>query len=115
MIKRSEQMGVDVREQMRGGAGEAQLLGLLGSGELPAKCRLFSQITLKPGCGIGYHNHEGETELFYFLQGEAQVDDDGQKVICRAGDVLSTGAGAGHSVHNAGSVDVVMVAVIVLD
>lgn len=115
MYQKANQMQVEVREKMRGGAGSAQICHLLSAGQLPAKCRLLSRITLEPNCGIGYHVHQGETEIFYFLAGEAQVDDNGDEIICRAGDVQATPSGCGHAVYNAGSETVKMVAVIIKD
>ncbi|MDD3244382.1 MAG: cupin domain-containing protein [Eubacteriales bacterium] len=115
MFQQAEGRKVEIREHMRDGAGQVTMLHCLTGEQLPAKCRLMAQITLQPGCGIGYHVHTGETEIFSFLQGEAQVDDNGTKRICRAGDVLATPNGCGHAVHNAGEVPVVMTAVIIKD
>lgn len=113
MVTFGRDMPVSVREKMRGGPGSAALTAL--SAELPAKMRLFSQITLTPGSGIGYHVHEGETELFYFIQGSERVKDDETFVDVKAGDSMSTPSGHGHSVENTGEVDLVFVAAIVLD
>ena len=113
MITNKENMTVQVRENMRGGPGSAILTAL--SAELPAKMRLFSTITLKKGCGIGYHEHNGETELFYFVSGKGRVQDDDRFIDVTAGDCMSTPSGHGHAVENTGEEDLVFVAAIVLD
>lgn len=113
MITRKNDMPVDVKVNMRGGAGEAVLTAL--SPALPPKTRLFSTITLKPGCGIGYHVHEGETEMFYFASGSGRVCDDGEWYDIAAGDSMTTPGGHGHAVENTGDADLILVAVIVLD
>lgn len=113
MVTFGKDMPVSVREAMRGGAGSASLKAL--SPELPAQMRLFTEITLKPGCGIGYHVHEGETELFYFIQGSGRVKDDEVFVDVAAGDSMATPSGHGHSVENTGAEDLVFVAAIVLE
>lgn len=113
MVTFKKDMPVSVREKMRGGPGEAVLTSL--SPELPGKMRLFSTITLKPGCGIGYHVHENETELFCFVSGKGQVQDDDRLVEVSAGDSMTTSSGHGHSVTNTGDEDLVLVAAIVLD
>jgi len=113
MITRKNNMPVDVKVGMRGGPGEAVLTAL--SPELPAKMRLFSTITLKPGCGIGYHVHEGEGELFYFAQGSGRVCDDGEWYDVAAGDSMTTLSGHGHAVENTGDTDLILVAAIVLN
>ena len=66
MISRKDSMPVEAREHMRGGDGTVHLTRVFP--ELPANARIFSVIELQPGESIGYHVHENETELFYFLQ-----------------------------------------------
>ena len=56
--------------------------GLYGHG------RMFSHVTVDPGCSIGYHNHEHETEFYYIIKGEAVFNDDGKEVIVHAGDIV---------------------------
>ena len=113
MMTRKDEMKLEVREHMRGGNGAAQLTGL--SKELPGKMRLFSTIRLTPGSSIGYHVHEGETEMFYFLQGKGRVQDDEQFFDVSAGDSMATFSGHGHGVENTGDEDLLFVAAIVLD
>ena len=113
MIFRSADHPVEVRKAMRGGPGEAVLTKLLA--ENPAHMRLFNTITLKPGCGIGYHVHENETELFYLISGRGLFHDDDATVELKAGDSMATGNGHGHSVECLGDEPLVMLACIVLD
>ena len=113
MITRKEAHPIEVRKQMRGGNGEVRLSALMP--ELPAKMRLFSTITLAPGCSIGVHEHVGETELFYFVSGTGRVCDDGEYFDVQPGDCMSTASGHTHGVENTGSEDLVLVAAIVLD
>ena len=113
MIYRSADHPVEVRKAMRGGPGEAVLTKLLA--ENPAHMRLFNTITLNPGCGIGYHVHENETELFYFAEGCGRVQDDDRFFDVEAGDSMATSSGHGHAVENTGDHDLVILAVIVRD
>lgn len=113
MITRKNDMSVSVKEQMRGGNGSAKLVALTDS--LPARARLFSTITLEPGSSIGYHVHENETELFFFVSGKARVRDDDTVCELAAGDSMSTGSGHGHAVESIGEEPLVMVACIILD
>ena len=55
----------ELREHMRGGDGAA-VLDTVPAAMLPAHTRLAGVITLKKGCSIGSHAHEGETEIFLF-------------------------------------------------
>ena len=113
MITRSSEQSVELRPNMRGGNGEAQLRALTPN--LPGAVRLFSRIELAPGCSIGYHVHEKETELFYFLSGSGRVNDNGEWTDVAAGDVMATPDGWGHAVENTGGEPLVFAAVIVKD
>ena len=98
---------------MRGGDGTVELTSFVSSEELYNKGRLFANITLKPGCSIGYHVHEKDSELFYLMKGTALYNDNGVEHILTAGDVMICPAGTGHSIANNGEEDVEVCAVIV--
>ena len=56
MIRKPEEFTIDYKEHMRDGDGTVQLTHFIkGPEELNGKGRLFSKITLNPGCSIGYH------------------------------------------------------------
>lgn len=113
MITRKEQQSHSLREFMRGGKKHVEITDL--SAGLPGKLRLFSLLTLIPGASIGYHVHEDETEMFYFLEGNGRVQDDEKSFDISAGDSLATFSGHGHSVENTGDTDLVILAAIVKD
>lgn len=112
MITKAGQQPVELKPQMRGGDGTAHLTHVL-KGALPENMRLFSVIRLEPGCSIGYHVHENETELFYFISGQGQVQDDDVFLDVQAGDAMATPSGHGHGVKNTGHQDLVIMAAIV--
>ena len=111
LIKRNE-MKTEVKEKMRGGEGKAQLVYLVDC-ENEKNIRLLAEITLMPGCSIGSHSHEAETEYFVILSGEGMVNDNGTEKPVKAGDTMITGNGAAHSIRNNGSVPLVFHAIIV--
>ena len=114
MIRRKAECGIDYKEHMREGDGTVILTSLISSPkELYDKGRLFSRITLNPGCSIGYHVHEGESELFYFMCGEGVYNDNGTEVKVTAGDVAIGPAGEGHGIANRGDEVLELIAVIV--
>ena len=101
MIRKSSECKVEYREHMREGRGTVQITKLANSdAELNDRGRLFAKITLNPGCSIGYHVHEGDSELFYILKGTGTYSDNGQIVTVTAGDVTICPAGTGHSIAN---------------
>lgn len=102
MIRRKEEMKRIPRPQMRGGDGTVFLDEILRPEELMGHGRMFSLVTLEPGCSVGEHSHTGEAELFYILDGEVQGTDDDVSVSLYPGDLMVTGHGHRHSVRNNG-------------
>ena len=113
MIRRHDDQEFSIRESMRGGNGVVELTGLIKP--LPEKARMFSLLRLVPGTSIGYHVHENETEMFYFVEGCARVCDNGTYYDVCEGDAMATYSGQGHGVENTGDRDLVIVAVVVKD
>ena len=113
MITYKDQQAHSVREFMRGGKKFVQHTVL--SAQLPERMRLFNILTLVPGASIGYHVHENETELFYFIEGNGRVQDDDKFYDISAGDSMATFSGHGHGVENTGDTDLVILAAIVKD
>ena len=114
MIRRENECTVEYREHMRDGDGTVQLTNFINDPkELCEKGRLFSKITLNPGCSIGYHVHETDSELFYILKGTAEYSDNGTIRTVSAGDVTICPPGEGHSIANRTEELVELVAVIV--
>ena len=113
MIKKAAEFKTDYRENMRGGNGTVEITNFVTPAELNDKGRMFANITLKPGCGIGFHVHEAESELFYLIKGEVLYNDNGVEQVLTAGDVMICPAGTGHGVTNNGTETAELCAVIV--
>lgn len=114
MVRRKEECPVSLREQMRGGNGTVQITDYVNKEELYNKGRLFADITLNPGCGIGEHVHENEEEIFVVTQGEVVYNDNGEEKVCKVGDVLICNDGEKHSIRNEGDAVASVVALIML-
>lgn len=116
MIRKPEEFNVEYKEHMRDGDGTVMLTHFIkGPEELNGKGRLFSKITLNPGCSIGYHVHEKDAELFYILKGTAEYNDAGEIKTVQAGDVTICPTGTGHGIANRTDEIVELVAVIVYE
>lgn len=114
MIRKADECKVEYREHMRDGDGTVMLTSFIeGPAELNDKGRLFSKITLEPGCSIGYHVHENDAELFYFIKGTGEYSDNGEIRTVTAGDVAICPTGTGHGIANKGDETLELVAVIV--
>ena len=102
MVRKQEDQKTYAKENMRGGDDAIVISDLLTPEEMYGKGRLCSKLVIKPGCSIGFHIHEGEMEAFYVIKGAGEFDDNGETKALRAGDVLYTPDGEGHSVRNNG-------------
>ena len=99
MIRKNSEFKRETREKMRGGNGEIHISHLLAPDELLGHGRMYAELEFAPGCSIGEHPHENEAEIFYVLNGEITVTDNGEQRVLREGDVMVTSDGA-HSAAN---------------
>ena len=88
-----------VKENANGGKGQVVVKYILDDNELNAKCKMFAEVTIAPGCSLGYHEHHGESETYYIIKGQGEYDDNG----------------CGHGIANTGDEDLVFMALIQLD
>lgn len=112
MIKRAEELSRDVFTNRFGGNGEVHSTRILEMDQFNGKGRLFARTLLKPGCSIGYHQHNGDAETYYILSGTGTVNDNGTLVQVKAGDVIYTTSGESHSIENTGDTDLAYIALI---
>lgn len=105
-----------VREENKcGGDGHVIIKRLLNEQQLNGKCRMFSEVTLEPGCSLGYHEHHGDSEAYYIVSGSGIYNDNGKDRPVQAGDLTFTPSGQGHAIANSGDTDLVFMALIILD
>ncbi len=74
--------------------------------------KMFAQVTLKPGCAVPIHQHVGNNETYYLIQGSGEYTDEDKKVTVKAGDVTFCADGGTHGLLNTGKEDLVFVALI---
>lgn len=108
-------MKIERIENMAGGKGHILIKRLLGEKELNGKCGLYAEVTIEPGCSLGYHEHHNESETYYILSGVGNYNDNGTVRPVQAGDVTFTPDGCGHGLENTGDTDLVFMALIIFD
>ena len=113
MVTKANDQKITVNEHMRDGKGSVKLRQLITPEQFCGHGRLFSVITLEPGCSIGWHVHTGESETFYIMQGTAKLNDNGVEKILSPGDCSYTASGEGHSIENTGTDTLSLAALIV--
>ena len=102
-------------ENTCGGKGHVIIEHILGEKELNGKCGLYAKVIIEPGCTLGYHEHNGESETYYILSGEGNYNDNGTIRHVKAWDVTFTPSGSGHGLDNTTDEDLVFMALIIFD
>ena len=112
MIRRKDEQIVNCRG-IRGGNGDTVMRQLLnGADEMYGKGRMFNLMTLAPGNSIGEHTHVGDNEIFYFLSGTGEYNDNGAVTTVGPGDVAVCSDGQAHSLKNTGGAPLEFIALI---
>ena len=112
MIRKREEQVVE-HKNIRDGIGEVEMHKIAESvEELYGKGRLFNRMVIAPGNSIGEHKHEGDNEIFYFLSGTGEYNDNGTKVQVGPGDTTVCNDGEMHGLVNTGDVPLEFIALI---
>lgn len=112
MIVRKESQRMQVRDHIRGGSGTLENRHILEPDAMLGKCTLFTEFFFDPGDSIGLHPHGPDAEIYYVLEGELTVTEDGNESILHPGDAAFAANGIIHSVENRGDRPARMLAVI---
>ena len=56
-------MNIQRVENMAGGKGHVIIKHILGDKEMHGNCRMYAEVTLEPGCSLGYHEHHGDPSV----------------------------------------------------
>ena len=112
MIKRHSALTVDKHLELRGGKGLVVMENFMDPEMAHGAGRLFAKTVIPPGASIGLHKHEGESEVYYILNGRALVNDNGAPVELGPGDINYCPDGQSHGIENIGDADLEYIAVI---
>ncbi len=112
MICKHNELQRDVQQNFRGGKGSVTLEHFMDQQMARGAGRLFAQFIIPPGASVGLHKHEGDSEVYYILEGKALVSDNGTDVVLGPGDVNFCPDGGSHSIENIGDTDLKYIAVI---
>ena len=112
MIKRSAELTVREREEVRGGVGKLYFHDFLTKEEAHGAGSLFSRTVIPAGASIGEHRHDGEFEVYYILTGTAEVTDNGTVATLHAGDMHLCASGESHALRNPSEEDLEVIMLI---
>lgn len=91
---------MDISVNRFGGNGEVVIEHYIDEKMLNDSVIMYAKVILKPGCSLGYHVHNGNSETIVVLQGTAEYNDNGKIIILHAGDKVHCQNGEGHSIGN---------------
>ena len=112
MIKRKEDIEIRTVKEAQKGNGEIYFHDWLTKDEACGLGRVFSKLVIPPGSSIGVHQHIGEFEAFYVLEGQATVTDSGDIFVLNPGDMNLCREGDFHGVENCTDMNLVLMALI---
>ena len=113
MIRKKSEMRNEIRQNMRGGKGDANILHMFETEELLGKARLAAYVTIPIGGSVGYHAHDPDAEIVILLSGKARANDNGILHEFNAGDVMFTGGGHSHSFENIGDTPLELIGIVI--
>jgi mannose-6-phosphate isomerase-like protein (cupin superfamily) len=102
MICRGKGLASMPSPNMRGGEGTGQVQAYFSPESFSTGLAAFNVMSLEPEVSIGEHKHVGSEELYWVLEGRAEVTDDGMPSLLEPGDALLTRDGHSHSLRNPG-------------
>ena len=100
MFKTKDRMPSETRENVRGGNKTVEFTHVFAAQETFNKARLCAVLEFPPGASIGPHSHSPDAEMYFVLEGELTVVENGVSKVLMPGDAVFTGGGDTHSVAN---------------
>ncbi len=95
-----ENTKTDICSNRFGGNGDVIMEHYIDEKLLNETVVLYAKVTLKPGCSLGYHVHDGNSETIVVLQGTAAYNNNGVLMTLHAGDTVHCPSGEGHAIGN---------------
>lgn len=112
MVIRKADQRVQVREGVRGGNGSLENRHVIEPEAMFGSATLLSEFFFDPGDSIGPHVHDSDAEVYYMLEGELTLIEDGQETTLQVGDASYAHSGVSHAIENRSAQPARMLAVI---
>ena len=78
MVIRKEDQRLQVRDNVRGGQGRLENRHILEPEQMFGSASLLTEFYFDPGDGIGPHVHDTDAEVYYVLEGELTLTENGK-------------------------------------
>lgn len=90
----------DVSTNRFGGNGDVIINHYIDEKMINDSIVMYAEVVLKPGCSLGYHQHNGNSETIVVLSGVAEYNDNSTTMTLKAGDTVHCPDGEWHSIGN---------------
>lgn len=112
MVIRKEDQRLQVRDNIRGGQGRLENRHILEPEQMFGSASLLTEFYFDPGDSIGPHVHDTDAEVYYMLEGQLTLIEDGKELVLRPGDASYAHSGTSHSIENRSGAPARMLALI---
>ncbi len=102
LVKKSETIHVR-SDKPRNGNGHLDGFRYLDDKDLNNSLKGFYHNELAPNSNVGFHKHLDDEEIYYILEGEGIIDDNGIEKKVEQGDLIYTKQLEGHALYNTSS------------
>jgi mannose-6-phosphate isomerase-like protein (cupin superfamily) len=76
---------------------------LLDRSSAPVENQSLAEAELPPGMATDRHYHRASEELYYLLEGEGEMEVDGERTAVKPGDAILIPPGAWHQIRTTGA------------
>ena len=112
MQKKFESLEVRKVDNARGGYGSIYSKDIFFEDDFGGSIANLIHVTVPPGSSVGYHEHSGDEEVYFILEGNGKVRDDEVEYDVGPYDTVLTNSGHHHGIENTGSRDLKLLAII---
>lgn len=99
----------EVQEGCHGGTGHIIFREIFNKSAFQGKLDFFHETSVPPGSEIGYHNHVGNEEVYYIVDGVGEMTLNGKRFKVRKGDGIIVHGGGAHGLKNNSKTDLKIV------
>ena len=86
MVIRKEAQRLQVRDNVRGGNGTLENRHIIEPDDMFGSCTLFSEFYFEAGDSLGVHPLANDAEVYYLLEGQLTLIEDGVETVLNPGD-----------------------------
>ena len=112
MYKKLKSLEERKTENARGGNGFIISKDIFLEDDFGSSISHLILVTIPSGSSVGFHEHSGDEEIYFILEGHGKVRDDEEGYDVGPYDTVLTNSGHCHGIENTGDQDLKLLAII---